>query len=80
MTTEELWDKSLARIEERVVDDRLVACVETPGTLLPNKGINIPDTTLSIPAVTARDRPRPKRRPKKAPIVATSEPTRARER
>ncbi len=36
--------------------DRLIAQVEVGGTLLPNKGINLPDTPLSIPALTARDR------------------------
>ena len=30
--------------------------VEVSGTLLPNKGINLPDTELHIPAVTMRDR------------------------
>jgi len=30
--------------------------VEVGGVLLPNKGINLPDTELSIPAVTRRDR------------------------
>jgi pyruvate kinase len=35
---------------------RLVARVEVGGTLLPNKGLNLPDTPLSIPSLTARDR------------------------
>ncbi|MBI2809185.1 MAG: pyruvate kinase [Planctomycetes bacterium] len=30
--------------------------VEVGGTLLPNKGLNLPDTELTIPAVTKRDR------------------------
>ncbi len=30
--------------------------IEVCGTLLPNKGINLPDTELNIPAVTRRDR------------------------
>jgi pyruvate kinase len=30
--------------------------IEVGGTLLPNKGINLPDTDLDIPAVTERDR------------------------
>jgi pyruvate kinase len=34
----------------------LVACVEVGGTLEPKKGINLPDTDLPIPALTARDR------------------------
>jgi pyruvate kinase len=33
-----------------------LAEVEVGGTLLPNKGLNLPDTPLSIPAVTERDR------------------------
>jgi pyruvate kinase len=47
------------RLQLRVVKvtaGRLVATVETGGTLKPNKGINLPDTPLSIPAVTDRDR------------------------
>jgi len=35
---------------------RLVALVEAGGTLQPNKGINLPDTDLPIPALTQRDR------------------------
>ena len=30
--------------------------IEAGGTLLPNKGINLPDTELQIPAITKRDR------------------------
>jgi pyruvate kinase len=40
----------------RAEGDRLVAQVEVGGTLLPNKGINLPDTALSVPALTPRDR------------------------
>ena len=36
--------------------DRLRARVVCGGTLLPNKGLNLPDTPLTIPAVTERDR------------------------
>jgi pyruvate kinase len=36
-------------------DDRLTAQVEVPGQLLPGKGINLPDTLLTIPALTERD-------------------------
>src|SRR5262249_6547469 len=39
----------------RVAGDQLVARVEVGGTLQPNKGINLPDTELSIPALTDRD-------------------------
>ncbi len=35
---------------------RLAAAVLVGGTLLPNKGLNLPDTPLAIPAVTGRDR------------------------
>jgi pyruvate kinase len=35
---------------------RLAATVVIGGTLLPNKGLNLPDTPLSIPAITPRDR------------------------
>jgi pyruvate kinase len=34
----------------------IVLRVVAGGTLLPNKGINLPDTTLSLPSATARDR------------------------
>jgi pyruvate kinase len=47
------------RLQLRVVRTtagRVDAAVEAGGTLLPNKGINLPDTPLSIPAVTDRDR------------------------
>lgn len=37
------------------IDHRLLATVEVPGLLLPNKGINVPDTALSIPNLTPRD-------------------------
>ena len=35
---------------------RVILSVEVGGTLLPNKGINLPDTRLTIPALTPRDR------------------------
>jgi pyruvate kinase len=35
---------------------RLTARVTVGGTLLPNKGVNLPDTPLTIPALTQRDR------------------------
>jgi pyruvate kinase len=40
----------------RLDGDRLLARVETGGTLQPKKGINLPDTDLPIPALTPRDR------------------------
>ncbi|HEY8504653.1 MAG TPA: pyruvate kinase [Gemmataceae bacterium] len=36
--------------------DALVAKVKVGGELLPNKGVNLPDTELSMPALTPRDR------------------------
>lgn len=36
--------------------DKLTLTVEVGGTLQPNKGINLPDSELAIPAVTKRDR------------------------
>jgi len=40
----------------RIDDDRLVARVMVGGALLPNKGVNLPDTVLTIPSLTDRDR------------------------
>jgi pyruvate kinase len=39
-----------------VVPDRVTARVTVGGMLLPNKGVNLPDSPLSIPAMTQRDR------------------------
>jgi 16S rRNA (cytosine1402-N4)-methyltransferase len=39
----------------RIEGNRLIARVQTGGTLLPNKGINLPDTPLTVPALTERD-------------------------
>lgn len=39
-----------------MIGDRLTATVVVGGTLSPNKGLNLPETELSIGAVTARDR------------------------
>jgi pyruvate kinase len=39
-----------------VVGGRLTAVVKIGGELLPNKGLNLPDSTLSIPPLTDRDR------------------------
>jgi pyruvate kinase len=46
------------RVQMRAVHcerHKVLLRVEVGGTLLPNKGINLPDTPLSIPAVTSRD-------------------------
>ena len=39
-----------------VARELVTLAIEVGGTLLPNKGINLPDTELHIPAVTKRDR------------------------
>jgi pyruvate kinase len=47
------------RLQAHVVaieHDRAKLAIEAAGTLLPNKGMNFPDTDLHIPAVTRRDR------------------------
>jgi pyruvate kinase len=51
-----LDDGRLQLVAVRVTDSELVARVEVGGTVLPNKGINLPDTPLTIPTVTERDR------------------------
>jgi pyruvate kinase len=40
----------------RIDQGRVIAKVTVGGILLPNKGINLPDTPLTIPALTSRDR------------------------
>ncbi|MBO0699236.1 MAG: pyruvate kinase, partial [Zavarzinella sp.] len=40
----------------RAATDRLIARVTVGGQLLPKKGLNLPDTPLTIPALTDRDR------------------------
>jgi pyruvate kinase len=47
------------RLQARVLgtsQERVTLEIEAGGILLPNKGINMPDTDLHIPAVTRRDR------------------------
>ncbi len=39
-----------------VVHESITLTIEVSGVLLPNKGINLPDTDLDIPALTKRDR------------------------
>ncbi|MFO0810387.1 MAG: pyruvate kinase [Gemmataceae bacterium] len=51
-----LDDGRLQLKAERVSGGRLTAVVTVGGTLQPNKGVNLPDGPLSIPAVTDRDR------------------------
>lgn len=52
-----LLDDGRLQLEAGAIEARrLAARVITGGTLHPNKGLNLPDTPLSIPAVTARDR------------------------
>jgi pyruvate kinase len=51
-----LDDGRLQLLAVRLTAAELVARVEAGGTLLPNKGVNLPDTPLTIPTVTERDR------------------------
>src|SRR5262249_51873906 len=51
-----LDDGRLQLVALRHDGGRLIARVAVGGTLLPNKGINLPDTPLSIAALTERDR------------------------
>ena len=51
-----LDDGRLQARVQGVSPDRITLAVEVSGTLLPNKGINLPDSELNIPAVTKRDR------------------------
>jgi pyruvate kinase len=51
-----LDDGRLMLIARNAVGGRLLAEVKVGGTLSPNKGVNLPDTPLSIAAVTDRDR------------------------
>lgn len=47
------------RIRTKVIDrdgDRLRCVVETPGTIKPGKGVNVPDSTVPIPSLTDKDR------------------------
>jgi pyruvate kinase len=49
-------DGRLQAVTVRTDGDRLIARVTVGGTLSPNKGVNLPDTALTIPALTDRDR------------------------
>lgn len=51
-----LDDGRLQLIADSPANGRLTARVTVGGALLPNKGINLPDTPLSISSVTDRDR------------------------
>ncbi|MBA4062700.1 MAG: pyruvate kinase [Isosphaera sp.] len=52
-----LLDDGRLQLEATAIDaGRLTARVLVGGTLKPNKGLNLPDTPLTIPAVTPRDR------------------------
>lgn len=52
-----LLDDGRMQLEAKsIAHGRLYATVLIGGTLLPNKGLNLPDTPLSIAAVTERDR------------------------
>lgn len=49
-------DGKLAVVVEKVFPDRLETRVEIGGVLSNNKGVNVPDVTLPIPALTEKDR------------------------
>jgi pyruvate kinase len=52
-----LLDDGRLQLEaEPIRGDRLLAKVTVGGRLLPNKGVNLPDTPLDIPSLTDRDR------------------------
>jgi pyruvate kinase len=51
-----LLDDGRLQLEVIGVGERVLARVTVGGTLLPNKGVNLPDTSLTIPALTDRDR------------------------
>jgi pyruvate kinase len=51
-----LDDGRLQGCVSKVTSGAATIVIEVAGTLLPNKGINLPDTDLDIPAVTERDR------------------------
>lgn len=49
-------DGKLAVVVEKVFPDRLETRVDVGGVLSNNKGVNVPDVTLPIPALTEKDR------------------------
>ena len=51
-----LDDGRLQLIADRTAGGRLFATVTVGGRLLPNKGVNLPDSPLTTPALTDRDR------------------------
>jgi pyruvate kinase len=51
-----LDDGRLQLVATRNDGKRVAARIHVGGTLLPNKGVNLPDTPLTIPAITQRDR------------------------
>jgi pyruvate kinase len=52
-----LLDDGRLQLEVTSTDSSRVVCrVTAGGSLLPNKGVNLPDTPLTIPALTDRDR------------------------
>lgn len=51
-----LDDGKLEAVVEEVMGSKIVAQVVQGGILLPHKGINVPDTTASIAALTDKDR------------------------
>ncbi len=51
-----LDDGRLQLVTDRTENDRLFAKVTVGGKLMPNKGVNLPDSPLTTPAITDRDR------------------------
>lgn len=51
-----LDDGKMEAVVEEVMGNKIVAQVVQGGILLPHKGINVPDTTASIAALTEKDR------------------------
>ncbi len=51
-----LDDGRLQLVADRTENGRLFAKVTVGGTLMPNKGVNLPDSPLTTPAITDRDR------------------------
>ncbi|MFZ2803675.1 MAG: pyruvate kinase [Patescibacteria group bacterium] len=52
-----LFDDGLLEVEVKKVDGhRIITEVVQGGTLLPHKGLNLPGTTLHIPALSSKDR------------------------
>lgn len=49
-------DGAIGLVAEKVANDRVLVRVLNSGTLLPGKGINLPDSQVKIPTIGAKDR------------------------